>query len=149
MAMNFRKFPTVQKGMSLIEVMVSILIFSVGVIALIGTQSVMVGNSIDAENRIQAAYLANQLIGQMWVDRGANDANLNSYDTADGGGSPVGHFLDTWLARVAAGLPAATGANAPVVSVTGNQVDITIRWQRPSATEMSTYRTSAVITRSI
>jgi type IV pilus assembly protein PilV len=128
--------------------MVSILIFSIGVIALIGTQSVMVGNSIDAENRIQAAYLANQLVGQMWVDRGVDDANLNTYDTADGGTRPPGHFLDTWLAQVAASLPGASGANAPTVRVnTGTgQVDITIRWQRPSEGQMNTYGTSAVIT---
>lgn len=151
MATHLRKHHSAQRGITLIEVMVSILIFSIGVIALIGTQSVMVGNSIDAENRIQAAYLANQLVGQMWVDRGANDANLITYDTA-GGPRPPGHFLDTWLARVAADLPGATGANAPTVTVAGSQVDITIRWQRPSErAEMgiSTYQTSAVITRSI
>lgn len=140
-----------QAGFTLIEVMVSILIFSIGVVALVGMQTLMISNSIDAENRIQASYFANQLIGQMWVDRKANptdttDANLNTYDTIDGGSRPTGHYLDAWLNNVQAVMPGATGANAPTVSVTGNRVDITIRWQLPSDSSTHAYSTTAVIT---
>lgn len=141
-----RPFPSIQRGFTLIEVMVSILIFSIGVIALVGMQSLMISNSIDAENRIQAGYYANSLIGQMWVDRGASDTNLNSYDTEDSGGRPAGHYLDAWIANVQANLPGSTGANAPIVRVTGNRVDITIRWRLPSDSSVHTYSTTAIIT---
>ncbi len=137
---------TPQTGFTLIEVMVSILIFSIGIVALVGMQSAMISNSIDASNRIQASSLANQLIGQMWVSRGVNDINLNTYDTADGGSRPTGHFLDSWLNNVQVSLPGSSGSNAPIVRVTGSDVSITIRWQLPSDTQVHSYVTTAVIT---
>lgn len=108
----------------MLEVLISVLIFSIGLLALIGMQGLVVGNTMDAEYRVQAGYLTNRLIGQMWVDR----ANLGTYDTDFS--PPAGHFMETWTADVAAALPGASGANAPVVDVVGTQVEITIRWQR-------------------
>lgn len=134
------------RGFTLIEVLVSILIFSVGIVGLVGMQSLMISHSIDAENRIQASHFANQLIGQMWGDRGVNDVNMNTYDTVDGGARPNGHYLESWMTNVRANLPGATGANAPLVRVTGNQVDITIFWRLPSATQTHSYATTAIIT---
>jgi type IV pilus assembly protein PilV len=136
-----------QEGFTLIEVMVSILIFTVGVIGLIGMQSLMISNSMDAESRIQASFFANRLIGQMWVDRGADDTNLATYDTSYGSTRPTTHFLPGWIASVETGLPGASGGNTPTVTVNGNQVDITIRWQLPSDPNPHTYVASAIITR--
>lgn len=134
------------QGFTLIEVLVSILIFSVGIVGLVGMQSLMISHSIDAENRIEAGHFANQLIGQMWGDRGANDANLDTYDTVDGGTRPDGHYLVSWITNVQANLPGASGGSAPLVRVTGNQVDITIFWRLPSDSQTHSYSTTAIIT---
>lgn len=68
--------PGTLRGMALIEALVAILIFSVGVIGVLGLQALALKSSSDAKYRADAAFLANQLIGQMWVD---SRANLPSY----------------------------------------------------------------------
>ncbi|MDD5298456.1 MAG: type IV pilus modification protein PilV [Rhodocyclaceae bacterium] len=71
---------TSQAGMALIEAMVAILVFAVGVLAMIGMQTLAVKTASDAKYRADAAYLANQLIGQMWT-ADKNTANANNITT--------------------------------------------------------------------
>ena len=64
-----------QSGVMLLEALIGILIFSIGILAVVGLQSLSVKNQADAKYRADASYLANQIIGQMWADR----ANLALY----------------------------------------------------------------------
>jgi type IV pilus assembly protein PilV len=57
-----------QQGVILIEVMVAILIFSVGVLALVGLQATMIKNTADSKFRSEASYIAQSRIGQLWAD---------------------------------------------------------------------------------
>jgi type IV pilus assembly protein PilV len=57
-----------QHGSVLIEAMVAILLFSIGVLAIAGLQASMVQNTSDSKLRSEASYLAQQMIGQMWAD---------------------------------------------------------------------------------
>jgi len=68
----------------LLEALIGILIFSVGILALIGMQATAMRATIDAKYRSEASFLANEVIGRMWVDR----ANLASYATASCSGEP-------------------------------------------------------------
>lgn len=119
--------------MSIIEILVSLLIFSFGVLTLIRFQGVMVGNSMEAEYRLQASYLSNRLIGQMWTNRD----NLTTYS--------AGTAADAWKAEVSQALPGATGANAPTITVNGSQVDIVVRWQRAGEGQSHSFQTTAYI----
>ncbi len=114
--------PKSQRGVILIEALIGILIFSIGILALIGMQAVAMKNTTDAKYRSEAAFLANQIIGQMWVDR----ANLARYDDADGGYVP----RIQWNADVAALLP---GSNPSILvpAASGNSVTVTIQWRQP------------------
>jgi type IV pilus assembly protein PilV len=56
-----------QQGMSLIEVLVSLVIFSIGVLGMVGLQARATQLSIDAEDRTRATLLANELVSQMWA----------------------------------------------------------------------------------
>ena len=56
-----------QSGFTLIEVLVSIVIVSVGLLGLVSMQSRGIGFSMDAEDRNKAALLANELVSAMWV----------------------------------------------------------------------------------
>ena len=56
-----------QSGVILIEALVAILIFSVGILALVGLQATAIKQSTDARYRTEAAALANELIAEMWV----------------------------------------------------------------------------------
>jgi type IV pilus assembly protein PilV len=115
-----------QQGMMLIEALVGILIFSIGILAMLGMQSVGIQTTVDAKFRSDAAFLANELISQIWVDQ----AHLTSYSTSGGPYAP----RDAWVAEVQSRLPQSSGGNAPQITVIGsptNQVKVTLYWQEP------------------
>ena len=116
-----------QSGVALLEALVGILIFSIGILALMGLQAQSIRNTVEAKYRNEAAYLANQIIGQMWVDR----SNLAAYDTG-GGANPN---MVAWENQVANTLPrvVAGGVNSPTITVAGNQVTVTVFWQLPGS----------------
>ena len=115
-----------QAGVMLIEALIGILIFSIGILALIGMQGAAIRNTTDARYRSEASFLANQIIGQMWVDR----ANLTQYQTA--GYTP----RDNWVTNVSATLPGVTGARLPTITVTAdNEVTVVIQWLQPGETQ--------------
>jgi type IV pilus assembly protein PilV len=51
----------------LLEALIAILIFSVGILGIVGMQASTIKASRDAKFRADAGLLANELIGQMWV----------------------------------------------------------------------------------
>lgn len=110
------------RGAMLIEVLVAILIFSIGVLALVGLQAQMTHAQSSAKSRADATYLANELIGVMWSDT----ANLGSYDACDGYAR-----CSEWQAKVANSLPKGAGS-IDVVDATTGEVTITVRWTSPS-----------------
>jgi type IV pilus assembly protein PilV len=101
-------YPTHRSGFVLLEALIAIAIFSFALLGLMGMQAVSIKNNADAKNRADAAYLANQIIGKMWVDR----ANLASYDyrsgeTACSASTTVPGYatVTSWLNDVQADLP--------------------------------------------
>ncbi|QRF60963.1 type IV pilus modification protein PilV [Variovorax paradoxus] len=107
-----------QTGVALLEVLVSILIFSFGLLGLIGLQARAISFSVDAEDRNRAALLANEIVSLMWLNQSP------TVPAAD---------LDAWKTRVAApgsgGLPGGEGS----VDVSGKTANVTITWQAPAA----------------
>lgn len=109
-----------RRGFALLEVLVALLVTAVGVLGVVGLQGAMTRAQTATTFRGEAAYLAQQLIGGMWVDR----ANLATYATAT-----CNAACEDWLDRVAARLPAGTGT-VTVDAATG-VVTIEIRWTAP------------------
>ncbi len=60
--------PAQQGGVVLLEALIAILIFSFGVLGLVGLQASMVKNTSEAKYRSTASYIAQQRIGEMWAD---------------------------------------------------------------------------------
>jgi type IV pilus assembly protein PilV len=114
-----------QTGVMLLEALVALLIFSIGILAVVGLQGMAVENVSEAKYRTDASFLASQIIGQMWVNR----TNLANYKYS-GGAAPK--ELANWLDQVNATLPGA-GANPPSIDVSAsNVVTVTMFWQRPA-----------------
>lgn len=111
-------------GAALIEALIAILIFSIGVLGLVGLQVSMTRAQTSAKYRTDAAYLANELVGQVWGDR----ANLASYTTAPGSVCSYQRCLD-WVNKVASGLPQGA-ATTSAVAATG-AVGVTVTWTLP------------------
>ena len=115
-----------QSGVVLLEALLAILIFSLGIIALVGLQAAAVQQSADAKYRTEAALLTHEIIGQMWVsDRttAVLQANFNS---------PGGAAYVNWLARVGGILPG-VAANPATVAIDGQGIaTITVFWNAPN-----------------
>jgi len=128
-----------QRGVMLIEALVGILIFSVGILALMGLQAVSIKNTIESKYRTEASFLASEIIGTIWVDMGTGGANIDNYSTASGSSSPCASntVCQAWRTRVAAILPGITvnNTNTPTITVTNNggvrQVQVTLQWKMP------------------
>lgn len=135
-----------QQGSMLLEALIAILIFSMGILAIVGLQATSIKLSTDAKYRSEASLLANQLIGQMWVsDRTA--ATLQTNFSSASGAIANGPLYTPWVASsVQATLPGVSAASGtlPTVSVstdpaTLGQVTINIFWQAPSETARHNY----------
>ncbi len=124
-----------QSGVMLLEALVAILVFALGVLALVGLQSLSIKQSSEAKYRADAVLLANELIGQMWVtDR--------SFATLDGQFKTGQPAYQAWLNRITANntLPG-VAANPPDVAVAqvagtavppSNRVTVTVSWKAPN-----------------
>jgi type IV pilus assembly protein PilV len=77
------EFAKEQSGVMLLEALIAILIFSLGILTVIGMQTMAVKMTGDAKYRVDATMLANQLVGQMWVS-GYNAADLKTKFQTDG-----------------------------------------------------------------
>jgi len=132
-----------QTGVVLIEALLGILIFSIGILALIGMQSVAVKNTADARYRTEAAFLANGIVNQIRLDM----ANVSLYDDAANPGNYPPRT--TWRNQVEATLPGikiastlrvpsiaiAPGPTYPGDTDPPSQVTVTILWLQPGETQ--------------
>jgi type IV pilus assembly protein PilV len=97
-----------QRGSFIIESLVSVIIFAIGLISMIGLATQALNQVTQTKARNDASYLAGELVGDMWVSASA----------------PSAFNTTPWVARVASALP----SGQATVTVAGTQVDITITW---------------------
>lgn len=129
--------PRVRRGFTLVEVLISLVVFSIGVIGLVKLQARASSAAVESEDRTRAALLAEDLISTMWL-RGTA-----SLDTAT---------LTAWESRLtdttALGLP---GTPSYSIAASAGVTTVTITWQAPTRTDgaasavQSRYATSVVI----
>jgi type IV pilus assembly protein PilV len=103
------------------EALISILLFSFGVLGLIGLQATAINFSVDSEDRNRAAMFASEIASSMWL---ANTVTVNA------------GTLATWQTNIATptngiGLTNGTLTIVPVAGTT-NAADITITWKPPA-----------------
>jgi type IV pilus assembly protein PilV len=103
-------------GISLIEVLVVLVLFSFGLIGMVGLQARALQTSVGAEDSARAALLANDMASRMW---GARSVTLDAA------------VVEVWNDRVAdqtqGGLPNGEGT----VTVAGNVATIRVTWRAP------------------
>jgi type IV pilus assembly protein PilV len=104
------------RGISLIEVLVVIVLFSFGLIGMVGLQAKAVQNSVSAEDSARAALLANEIVSSMWD---AGTVNLS------------GSVVSAWNTRVgnaaSRGLPNGQGT----VTVASGVATVAVTWRAP------------------
>ncbi len=133
-----------QQGVMMIEALVGILIFSFGILAMMGLQAISIKNTVEARYRTEASFIANDIIGTMWTECGGTTCVLSSFDTTAG----TNPKMTAWRTDVANKLPGIVvgGANSPTIAIAGNQVTVTVFWKIPG-TDAAThnFRTIAQI----
>lgn len=117
-----------EKGLSLIEVLVTLLITSVGLLGLAAMQARSLQFNHGAYLRSQANILAYDMADRMRLNK--DDARANLYNISLSSGIPsAGGIVSTdqnqWLTQIAATLPAGDGA----VSCAANICTLTIQWR--------------------
>lgn len=132
------KYSDRQSGVVLLEALIAILIFSLGVLTIVALQATSIKLTTDAKYRTNATLLANRLIGQMWTASG-NLTTLKSNFESGGAGYAA------WLAEVQQpdGLPGVADASGSRVStlplvtvnngagVNAGLVTVTLFWRTP------------------
>ena len=105
-----------RRGLSLIEVMVVLVLFSFGIIGTMRMLARSTQFSVSAEDSNRATLLANDLASRMW---GAGTVSLTTTE------------VDAWSARVADTDGHGLRNGQGTVSVSGGVATITITWRAP------------------
>lgn len=111
-----------EKGSVLLEGLIAVLIFSFGILAIVGLQANSMRITTDAKMRIDASNIANQRVGAMWTDTGNLAAHAGTNE-------------------VVATLPEGKMTTA----VAGDLVTITITWKMPGDDNLQSYSSTTRI----
>lgn len=139
-----------QAGVMLLEALIAILIFSLGVMSIVQLQAVSVKQSADAQYRSMAALLASDLVSRMWASERTQQVLKDKFN------SQSGTEFATWYQSVqASGLPnAAEANNRPAVTLTNHptlagatEASVTIYWRAPGKDEVRHAYVTVVVLR--
>lgn len=133
-----RAAPT--RGFTLVEVLVALIVLSIGLLGLAALQLQSLKHNTDAYFRTQATMLAYDIIDRMRANVDAVKAGhyvaaeppttaQTCGETATGCASPAdlaAYDLTYWYSELASTLPAPSTPSS--VTLNGNQVTVTIRW---------------------
>ena len=123
-----------QGGASLLECLIALLLFSFGVLAIIGLQARSIADIGEGGARAQAALLAEQIIGQMRADpQGlpAYQLNASALPCSSGANSSANSNITDWLAQLTSSLPGAGAVRQTITTTGSGVVNVTVCWQAP------------------
>ncbi len=136
-----------QKGYVLLEALIAILLFSVGILALVGMQATAINNVSDSKYRTEAGFLADQIIGVIWGNRvvvpGVSGVAADPSFSCNPCNASTGNAYTQqwWASGVNATLPQASA----VIAVNAGRVEVIISWQPPKAATAHTHSVVAYV----
>lgn len=118
------------RGFTLIEVLIAVLILSIGLLSLALTQANSMRNTHSSYLRTQATFLADDILDSIRANR--VKAEAGNYDIgigvpASGTGTMALDDLSIWKGDLAAMLPAGDGSIAR--DVASGEVTVTVQWR--------------------
>ncbi len=165
--MNRSQFQTSQRGSFMLEALIGILIFSLGVLAIIALQANAIAVQTDAQYRIEAANFSDQILGQinLNVARDAATSTVNTTDLLTFNHQPTGTvptcsfsgvastnpLVTSWATAVnsTAGtrLPGGSAATQQIVvdTANANRVTVILCWKNPKDAAFRFHRVIAYI----
>jgi len=124
-----------QRGMTLIEILVAIVVLSIGLLGMAGLQLKGMQVNQGSAYRWQAAMLAEDIADQMRADRA--NALASAYTVtlpgapSGAGGAGTAQAIADWAARVQGLLPSGTAVitnPVPVPGTNNQSISITVNW---------------------
>lgn len=125
--MHSTHYPSLQRGVTLLEVLIAVLVLAVGLLGLAALQARALQENQGAYQRTQASILAYDMLDRMRANRPsvvAGTYNIGFDDDAPTGNAVPQVDLKTWKAELAALLSQGDGR---VVCV-GAQCVVTVQW---------------------
>lgn len=123
-----------QKGFTLLEVLVAMLILSIGLLGLAGLMASSLRNNHSAYYRSQATWLAYDVIDRMRTNRPNAAAYVVGIGAASGAVGMAGTDITDWKAMIANTLPEGDGSVAVVAAGEARTVTVDIQWNDARAT---------------
>ena len=139
--MNSYPSKSSQSGLVLIEGLIAILIFSLGILGIVGLQSGMISDVAESKYRAEAGFFANRLLADMTMSDRSSSTALSVFATS--GTRYTAWYNEIKNANAANGLLGLPGADSipptvtitPVNNATGlptrYDVAVTVFWQSP------------------
>lgn len=124
-----------EAGFTMIEVLVALLVFSLGVLALVAIQATAARLASDARDRAVATFLADQILARMLISDPATAGSFAHQPTGTTACNPSGTAstnatVTGWLAEVNQQLPNAGSALQQIVVNAGSgEVTVRLCWQ--------------------
>ncbi|HEX6020327.1 MAG TPA: prepilin-type N-terminal cleavage/methylation domain-containing protein [Burkholderiaceae bacterium] len=124
-------------GFALVEVLVAVLLFAIGILGLVGLQAAMTQTQTESKVRADAANLVDELAAVMWGELGnqATIANLAAFSTGGCAGSAA---CNAWLTKLGKTLPGGTLSALAFNNVADpwdanyGMVTVTLQWSLPN-----------------
>jgi type IV pilus assembly protein PilV len=145
-ARSARRAHTRQRGASMIELLVSVLIFAFGMLGLVGLQNRTLGFGQMSLYRSQAAALSDDILDRMRADRalakaGNWDTTFATNHTTYSGTTVAQLDLREWKAQVETLLPSGVAQ----IERDGSKVTITIRWNERDSAANTEFKTVSAL----
>lgn len=125
-----------QQGFSLLEVLITMLIVSFGLLGIAGIIVTALKNNQSSYARSQASLMVNDIVDRMRANRSGAEASPSPYNltlSATPSGADIASTdLTEWRAALASNLPSGTGAVA--MDDATKKVTVTVQWNDSHAT---------------
>lgn len=140
-----------QSGFTLLEVLVAMVVLSIGLLGLAGLMAASMRNNESAYHSTQATWLAYDMLDRIRANRaGARSGDYNGVTlgapatcaTAVATGSVSAQDIGNWKNALACALPAGDGAIEVITAPGASQdrIRVTVQWNDSRATSGSTSR---------
>jgi type IV pilus assembly protein PilV len=127
------------KGFFIIEALISILIFMIGILGILQLQVSQMQATADAQYRAQASYMAENLMTQINLDKDNIDTFVDKTNPA---------YMD-WESNLGNVLPGVNDSPPEITtSVTasgGKLITIIVKWKAPQSESASNYELKGII----
>lgn len=114
------------RGFGLLEGLIAVLILSLGLLGLARFQTSLLAQTTEAQSRVQASALADELLSTVLVDAGNAGCYTLPQSGACGSDTAVARATE-WKARALAALPGATAPTSTLDAAT-RRFTVTLNW---------------------